>query len=162
MQQHLDRIDVEILRILQVDSTKAIKDIAKEVGLSATPTYERIKRLENDGIIKKYIAVLDGIKIGLDITVFCNVTLKEQNKESLQSFENEVAKIPEVLEVIGLSGNYDYMLKIVSPNIHAYNDFLMNVFSTIPNIGQFHSNIVLGDIKSNSPFPLDHLIQKKS
>jgi DNA-binding Lrp family transcriptional regulator len=70
MQQHLDRIDVEILKILQVDSTKAIKDIAKEVGLSATPTYERIKRLENDGIIKKYIAVLDGIKIGLDIAIY--------------------------------------------------------------------------------------------
>ena len=160
MLQHLDRIDVEILRILQEDSTKAIKDIAKEVGLSATPTYERIKRLENDGIIKKYIAVLDGIKIGLDIVVYCNVTLKEQTKEALQSFETTAASLPQVLEVIGLSGNYDYMLKIVSPNIHAYNDFLMNVFSSIPNIGQFHSNIVLGDIKSISPYPLDHLNKK--
>ena len=159
--QQLDRIDVEILKILQVDSTKAIKDIAKEVGLSATPTYERIKRLENDGIIKKYIAVLDGIKIGLDIVVYCNVRLKEQSKEALESFEHSVANLTEVLEVIGLSGNYDYMLKIVSPNIHAYNDFLMNVFSTIPNVGQFHSNIVLGDVKSNTPFPLDHLITKK-
>jgi len=159
--QQIDRIDVEILRILQVDSTKAIKDIAKEVGLSATPTYERIKRLENDGVIKKYIAVLDGIKIGLDIVVYCNVTLKEQSKEALQAFENEVSKLPQVLEVTGLSGNYDYMLKIVSPNIHTYNDFLMNVFSTIPNIGQFHSNIVLGDVKSNSPYPLDHLTKKK-
>ena len=159
--QQIDRIDVEILRILQADSTKAIKDIAKEVGLSATPTYERIKRLENEGVIKKYIAVLDGIKIGLDIIVYCNVTLKEQNKDALQSFEQEVSKLPQVLEVIGLSGNYDYMLKIVSPNIHTYNDFLMNVFSTIPNIGQFHSNIVLGDVKSNSPYPLDHLSKKK-
>lgn len=161
MQQHLDRIDVEILKILQVDSTKAIKDIAKEVGLSATPTYERIKRLENDGIIKKYIAVLDGIKIGLDIVVYCNVRLKEQSKDALESFEQSVANLPAVLEVIGLSGNYDYMLKIVSPNIHAYNDFLMNVFSTIPNVGQFHSNIVLGDVKSNAPYPLDHLYMKK-
>lgn len=161
MQQHLDRIDVEILKILQVDSTKAIKDIAKEVGLSATPTYERIKRLENDGIIKKYIAVLDGIKIGLDIVVYCNVRLKEQSKDALESFEQSVANLPAVLEVIGLSGNYDYMLKIVSPNIHAYNDFLMNIFSTIPNVGQFHSNIVLGDVKSNAPYPLDHLYMKK-
>ena len=161
MQQHLDRIDVEILKILQVDSTKAIKDIAKEVGLSATPTYERIKRLENDGIIKKYIAVLDGIKIGLDIVVYCNVRLKEQSKDALEIFEQSVASLPAVLEVIGLSGNYDYMLKIVSPNIHAYNDFLMNVFSTIPNVGQLHSNIVLGDVKSNTPYPLDHLYTKK-
>lgn len=161
MQQHLDRIDVDILKILQVDSTKAIKDIAKEVGLSATPTYERIKRLENDGYIKKYIAVLDGIKIGLDIVVYCNVTLKEQSKEALESFENAVSMLPQVLEVTGLSGNYDYMLKIVSPDIHAYNHFLMNIFSTIPNVGQFHSNIVLGDVKSNSPYPLDHLLTKK-
>lgn len=160
MQQHIDRIDVEILRILQVDSTKAIKDIAKEVGLSATPTYERIKRLENDGFIKKYIAVLDGIKIGLDIIVYCNITLKEQTKDALQEFERAVSNLPQVLEVTGLSGNYDYMLKIVSPNIHSYNDFLMNVFSTIPNVGQFHSSIVLGDIKSNSPYPLDHLMKK--
>ncbi len=160
MQQHIDRIDVEILRILQVDSTKAIKDIAKEVGLSATPTYERIKRLENDGFIKKYIAVLDGIKIGLDIVVYCNITLKEQTKSALQEFEKAVSSLPQVLEVTGLSGNYDYMLKIVSPNIHAYNDFLMNIFSTIPNIAQFHSSIVLGDIKSNSPYPLDHLSKK--
>lgn len=160
MQQHLDRIDVEILKILQVDSTKAIKDIAKEVGLSATPTYERIKRLENDGYIQKYVAILDGIKLGLDIVVYCNVTLKEQSKEALQSFEIAVSNLPEVLEVTGLSGNYDYMIKIVSPDIHTYNSFLMNKFSTIPNVGQFHSNIVLGLIKSNSPLPLDHLTKK--
>jgi DNA-binding Lrp family transcriptional regulator len=160
MNQHIDRIDIEILKIVQNDSTKAIKDIAKEVGLSATPTYERIKRLENDGYIKKYVAVLDGIKLGLDIVVYCNVTLKEQSKKALLEFETAVASLPEVLEVTGLSGNYDYMLKIVSPNIHAYNNFLMNKFSTIPNVGQFHSNIVLGDIKSNSPLPLEHLSKK--
>lgn len=160
MHQQLDRIDVEILKILQVDSTKAIKDIAKEVGLSATPTYERIKRLENDGYIKKYVAVLDGIKLGLDIVVYCNVTLKEQSKDALMDFENAVSNLSEVLEVTGLSGNYDYMLKIVSPNIHTYNNFLMNKFSTIPNVGQFHSNIVLGDVKSNSPLPLEHLLKK--
>lgn len=161
MQPHLDRIDVDILKILQTDSTKAIKDIAKEVGLSATPTYERIKRLENDGYIKKYVAILDGIKLGLDIVVYCNVTLKEQSKEALLGFEHAVSNLPEVLEVTGLSGNYDYMLKIVSPDIHTYNYFLMNKFSTIPNVGQFHSNIVLGDIKSNSPLPLEHLVGKK-
>ncbi len=160
MHQQLDRIDVEILKILQEDSTKAIKDIAKEVGLSATPTYERIKRLENDGYIKKYVAILDSIKLGFDIVVYCNVTLKEQNKKALLEFENSVSQLSEVLEVTGLSGNYDYMLKIVSPNIHAYNHFLMNKFSTIPNVSQFHSNIVLADVKSNSPLPLEHLLKK--
>jgi DNA-binding Lrp family transcriptional regulator len=137
MNPHLDRIDVEILKIVQADSTKAIKDIAKDVGLSATPTYERIKRLENDGYIKKYVAILDGKKLGLDIVVYCNVTLKEQSKDALIEFETAVSTLPEVLEVIGLSGNYDYMLKIVSPDIYTYNNFLMNKFSTLPNVGQF-------------------------
>jgi DNA-binding Lrp family transcriptional regulator len=157
MHGNFDRIDIAILGILQRDSTIAIKDIAKEVGLSATPTYERIKRLEQDGVIKRYAAIVDGLKIGLDIIVYCNITLKEQSKAALMEFETEVAKFPEILEVIGLSGNYDYLLKIVASDIHAYNDFLMNKFSSLPNVGHFHSNIVLGEIKSNSPLPLDHL-----
>jgi Lrp/AsnC family transcriptional regulator len=137
MSHNIDKIDVSILQLLQQDSTSAIKDIAKEVGLSATPTYERIKRL--------------------DIVVYCNVTLKEQNKEALLGFENAIAALPEVLDVIGLSGQYDYLIKIVSPNIQAYNDFLLNKLSGIPNIAQFHSNIVLGKIKHNTPMPLTHL-----
>ncbi len=157
MSHNIDKIDVSILQLLQQDSTSAIKDIAKEVGLSATPTYERIKRLEADGYIKKYVAILDGQKLGLDIVVYCNVTLKEQNKEALLGFENAIAALPEVLDVIGLSGQYDYLIKIVSPNIQAYNDFLLNKLSGIPNIAQFHSNIVLGKIKHNTPMPLTHL-----
>lgn len=157
MHGNFDKIDIAILKLLQEDSTKAIKDIAKEVGLSATPTYERIKRLEQDQVIKRYAAILDGTKLGLDIIVYCNVTLKEQSKEALLAFENAVVTFPEILEVIGLSGNYDYLLKIVAPDIHSYNDFLMNKFSSLPNVGHFHSNIVLGEIKSNSALPLGHL-----
>lgn len=160
MHQDFDRIDIEIIKILQDDSTKAIKDIAKEVGLSATPTYERIKRLEQEGVIKKYVAVVDSHKVGLDIIVYCNVTLKEQSKSALIEFEEAIVKLPEVLEVIGLSGNYDYLLKIVSPNIHDYNNFLMNKFSNVPNVGHFHSNIVLAEVKRDSPLPLNHLGKK--
>ncbi len=160
MSQVYDRIDIDIIKILQEDSTKAIKDIAKEVGLSATPTYERIKRLEQDGVIKKYVAVIDSQKVGLNIVVYCNVTLKEQSKKALMDFEDSIAKLPEILEVIGLSGNYDYLLKIVSPDIHTYNDFLMNKFSSVPNVGHFHSNIVLAEVKRDSPLPLDHLYKK--
>lgn len=160
MSQVYDRIDIDIIKILQDDSTKAIKDIAKEVGLSATPTYERIKRLEQDGVIKKYVAVIDGQKVGLNIIVYCNVSLKEQSKKALIDFEEAIAKLPEILEVIGLSGNYDYLLKIVSPDIHSYNDFLMNKFSSVPNVGHFHSNIVLAEVKRDSPLPLEHLYKK--
>lgn len=160
MSQVYDRIDIDIIKILQEDSTKAIKDIAKEVGLSATPTYERIKRLEQDGVIKKYVAVIDAHKVGLNIVVYCNITLKEQSKKALIEFEDAIAKLPEILEVIGLSGNYDYLLKIVSPDIHTYNDFLMNKFSNVPNVGHFHSNIVLAEVKRDSPLPLDHLYKK--
>jgi Lrp/AsnC family leucine-responsive transcriptional regulator len=157
MHGHLDNIDIEILALLQKDSSVAVKDIAKAVGLSATPTYERIKHLENEGYIKQYTAILDRDKIGFDILVYCNVTLKEQSKTALLEFEMEIAKLNQIMEVIGLSGNYDYMLKIVVKDIHAYNDFILNTLSNIPNIGQFHSSIVLGEIKRDTAYPVQVL-----
>lgn len=157
MSNQLDGIDIQILQILQNDSTIAIKDIAKEVGLSATPTYERIKSLERNNYIKQYIALLDRNKIGLGIMVYCNIRLREQTKPALLEFEQAISALPEVLEVIGLSGTYDYLLKIVSHDINSYNDFLMNKLSGISNIGQFHSNIVLSEVKRNTAYPLDHL-----
>src|SRR6478736_1534001 len=137
----MDKIDIKILNILQKDSTISIKEIAKEVGLSYTPTYERIRNIENSGIIKCRATILNPNKVGIHLFSYCNVTLKEQSHQALMEFENYVKSIPEIMEVISLSGNYDYMLKIATRDIESYNNFVVNILSNTPNIGQYHSNI---------------------
>ena len=154
MKDQLDAKDQLILEILQNDSTISVKDIGEKIGLSFTPTYERIKNLERNGVIKKYVALVDRFKIGVEIVVYCNVTLKEQSKEALDEFERTITPIPQVLDVISLSGNYDYMLKIVAHDIRSYNDFVVDVISNIPNIGQYHSSIVMNECKKETAYPL--------
>lgn len=150
----MDNIDLKILDILQKDCMVPYKDIAKKIGLSYSPTYERIRLMEEAGIIKGRVTILEPKKIGVKLFVYCNITLKEQSKKSLVDFEKSVAKIPEIMEVISLSGVYDYMLKIVSTDIEAYNNFVMNKLANIPNIGQYHSNIVLSMVKDETAYPL--------
>lgn len=154
MHKNIDDIDAAILEILQKDSTVSIKDIASEVGLSATPTHERIKQMEERGVILKYVALVDREKVGINLLVYCNVVLKEQSKKALMDFEKAVFKIPEVLEVISISGTYDYMLKIAAADINAYNDFVVNKLANIPNIGQYHSSIVLCEAKRETAYPV--------
>lgn len=154
MKDQLDNKDQLILEILQKDSTISVKDIGEKIGLSFTPTYERIKNLERNGVIKKYVALIDRFKIGVEIVVYCNITLKEQSKEALDEFERRITPIPQVLDVISLSGNYDYMLKIVAHDIRSYNDFVVDVISNIPNIGQYHSSIVMNECKKETAYPL--------
>lgn len=154
MTQALDQIDMGILNILQHDSTITVKEIAQKIGLSATPTYERIRHLEDKGIIRKYVALIDREKTGFQLMVYCNVTLKEQSRKALLDFEKAVSKLPEVMEIISLSGTYDYMLKIIARDIAAYNDFVVNKLSDIKNIGQYHSNIVMSIPKYETAYPL--------
>jgi Lrp/AsnC family transcriptional regulator len=151
----MNTIDINILNILQKDCTVSVKDIAKEVGLSYTPTYERIKNMEESGTIKQRVVILDPGKIGINLFSYCNIVLKEQSKEALKNFENSVSKLPEVLEVLSLSGVYDYMLKIASKDINSYNDFVTNKLADIPNIGQYHSHIVMSVIKDETAYCLD-------
>ena len=147
MEPILDQIDRQILTILQQDSTVPVKDIAERVGLSTTPTYERIKFMEQNKIITNYVALIDRKKIGINLVVYCNIVLKEQSKKLLLEFEKAVSKIPEIVEVTSVSGTYDYMLKIAVADISAYNDFVVNIVSNIPNVGQYHSSIVLNEVK---------------
>lgn len=151
----MDHIDAKILNILQKDSTVSVKDIAQRVGLSYTPTYERIKYLEESGVIVSRVTLLNPNKIGVKLFVYCNITLKEQSKKSLLDFERSTAKIPEIMEVISLSGVYDYMLKIATKDIESYNNFVMNKLANIPNIGQYHSNIVMSIVKDETAFLLE-------
>jgi DNA-binding Lrp family transcriptional regulator len=150
----LDELDFKILNILQKDSTIPIKELAAQIKLSFTPTYERIKKMENEGIISKYVALVDREKVGLGLLVYCNITLQAQSKKALMDFEKNVAKFPQVLEILSTSGTYDYMLKIVAKDIKDYNDFVVNQIANIPNIGQYHSSFVLNEIKKETAYQL--------
>lgn len=151
----LDKKDKLILSLLQEDSTLSVKEISEKIGLTFTPTYERIKNLEKQGVIEKYVAILNREKLGINIVVYCNVRLKEQSQKTLQDFEDYITAYDEVQEIISLSGEYDYMLKILSTDINSYNSFAVNVISNSPHIGQYHSSIVLHEVKKTTKFKLD-------
>lgn len=148
----LDSTDHKILNFLQEDSTVSVKDLAEKIGLSFTATYERIKSLKQHGIIRKYVALIDAEISGFEIMAYCNIVLKEQSNEKLQEFEAKIKVEPQVLEVVSLSGQYDYVIKVVAKNIKDYNNFMTTVIANIPNIGQYHSNIVLSVIKNDTKF----------
>ncbi len=150
----MDKIDARILNILQQDCFVPVKEIAKKVSLSYTPTYERIRHLEESGVIKRSVTIVDPKKIGIKLFVYCNITLKAQSKKYLVDFEKTVSKIPEIMEVISLSGVYDYMLKIATQDIESYNDFIVNKLANIPNIGVYHSNIVMSVVKDETAYQI--------
>lgn len=153
----MDKIDAKILNILQKDCTLSVKDVAAMVGLSYTPTYERIKHLEESGVIKKSAVILEPSKVGIKLFAYCNVTLKRQSKEYLKQFEEQIIEMPEVLEVMSLSGIYDYMIKIATTDIDAYNNFIINKLADIPNIGQYHSSIVMSMVKNETSYLLSEI-----
>ena len=146
----LDKLDYKILNILQEDNTIAIKDLAERIGLSFTPTYERVKSLKNNGIIKKYVAIVDREKVGYELVAYCNVTIKNKSVEILRDFEEKLNKCPEIVEVVSVSGVYDYMIKIVTKKIKEYNDFVEKTFTNYPHIGDYHSSIVLCTVKEET------------
>ncbi len=150
----LDSIDHQILNILQDDSTIAVKDIAEKVGLSFTPTYERIKSLKQRGIIIKNVAIVDRERAGFGIMSYCNIVLKEQSQKKLLEFEDKIMNEEQVLEVVSMSGTYDYMIKVIAKDINDYNAFMTNIVANIPNIGQYHSAIVLSVVKDETKIPM--------
>lgn len=154
MKLNLDKKNIQILEILQKDSTLSVKEIAKQINLTFTPTYERIKHLEETGIIRKYVALVDRSKVGLSIAAYCNITLKEQSRAALLQFEKEIKDIPEIIEITSVSGTYDYMLKIISTDINAYNNFIIDILSNISNIGQYHSSIVMTEVKKETAYKI--------
>ena len=108
--------------------------------------------MKNSGIIRKHVVLIDAELAGFEIMAYCNIVLKEQSNEKLQEFEAKIKAEPQVLEVVSLSGQYDYVIKVVAKNIKDYNNFMTTVVANIPNIGQYHSNIVLSVIKNDTKF----------
>ena len=144
----LDAIDLRILRALQENARLTTKELAARVNLSTTPVFERLKRLEKDGWIKKYVAVLDAEKLGRGFMVFCSVKLKQMNRQVARDFVSIIRDIPQVAECYNISGEYDYLLKIQSPDMKYYNEFIINVLGNIDAIGSVLSSFVMNEIKN--------------
>lgn len=143
----LDKTDLQILRILQSNSRLTTKELAARVNLSPTPVFERMKRLEAGGYIKKYIAVLDAEKLNQGFVVFCSVKLIRLNRDIASAFTRIIQDIPEVTECYNISGDYDYLLKIHAPNMKYYQEFTLNVLGTIDSLGSLRSTFVMDEVK---------------
>lgn len=152
--ESLDTIDLELLRILQKDAKLTTKEIATRVNLSSTPVYERIKRLEKEKYIEKYAAIVNAEKVGKKLTVFCNITLKEHTKEIGNKFVKDIVALKEVVECYNISGDYDFLLKIMIDDMKHYQSFVINELGSVKNIGSAHSTFVIGVIKHDYAVPI--------
>ncbi|MFT7498489.1 MAG: Lrp/AsnC family leucine-responsive transcriptional regulator [Porticoccaceae bacterium] len=144
--EKLDDIDLKILRILQKDSKKTTKEIADSINLSSSPVYERIKRLEKNGYIKNYVALLNKNKIGKPITAICMVSLRYHNEGFIDKFEMQIKALEEVQECYHMAGKVDFFLKINLEGLESYHDFIRSKLSKIENIGILESYFVLKEI----------------
>lgn len=154
MPEPLDKLDREILNILETDAKTGAKTIAEQLGLTKTPVYERIKRLEKEGFIKNYVAILDTDKIEQSITVFSFVSLEAQKGSFMDDFLGQVATFNEVTECYVVGGEFDFLLKVTVKNLDAYYDFAKTKIASLPNIGAVKSAFVLNEAKKSQHFPL--------
>lgn len=143
----MDALDIKILEILQKDAMKTAKEMASQLSLTTTPIYERIKKLENSGIIRKYVALLDADLLGRNIIVFMNITIKDHHTAMRNEFVEQLGKMSAVAELYHTSGTYDFLAKVRFSSIQEYRDFLVNEVSSIANISDIDSQIVLEEIK---------------
>jgi len=143
----LDELDKKLLRLLQEDAKLTTKELAAELGLTLSPVYERIRRLETLGIIRQYVAVLDRSRLGHPITTFCQVSMRYHDKAFIDNFEQEIKKLEEVQECYHMAGQVDFLLKIHVGSLEEYHDFVKNKLSRIENIGTLNSTFVLKEIK---------------
>jgi DNA-binding Lrp family transcriptional regulator len=144
---NLDQRDLAILRLLQKNARITVKEISEKVNLSTTPVYERIKRMEAAGVIKEYAMLVDPAKVKKGLMVICYVSLKQHNKTAGTKFIKAIHEMNEVIECYNISGEFDFMLKVVVENMDAYYDFHVNKLSEVENIGNVQSSFVMGIIK---------------
>jgi Lrp/AsnC family transcriptional regulator, leucine-responsive regulatory protein len=143
----LDEKDIAILKLLQQNAKATVKEIADTIHLSTTPVHERIKRMEQNGVIQQYATLLNPAKVKKSLMVVCYVSLKEHSKNAGTKFIKLINALPEVIECYNISGEFDFMLKVVAENMDSYYDFHVNKLSQSENIGNVQSVFVMGVIK---------------
>jgi len=149
----MDAIDRKILAVLQEDASLSVAEIGNRVGLSSTPCWKRIQRLEADGVIQRRVAVIDQDKLGLGVTVFVSVETEDHSEEWLQRFAQLVGAMPEVLEFYRMAGDVDYMLRVVVPDIAGYDAFYKRLIAAVP-LKNVTSRFAMEKIKSTTALPI--------
>ncbi len=150
----LDEIDLKILWQLQENSNLTTKELASKVNLSSTPVFERVKRLEKEGIIQKYSALIDLEKLGGYFPVFCNIRLTQHNKNNGLAFLEAINSIPEVTECYNISGDFDFMIKLYVRTMKEYQEFVINKLGVLDFISHHHTTFVLGTLKNKGFVPM--------
>lgn len=159
MQSKLDQTDLRILSWLQRDASASVGEIAEHVGLSQSPCWRRIQRLEQDGFIRERIAVLDRKQLGFNLVVFVQVRFSRENAETLSAFEAAIRAAPEVQECYMLMGDVDFLLRVVTQDVDSYERFLRFTLAPIPGVRDINSTIALSTVKETSALPLDALVE---
>ena len=149
-----DAIDKRLLALLQRDSRQTTKQLSLQLNLSPTAVYERIKKLEREGLIAKYVALLDKNKIGSGFIVFCHIKLVQHSRDFLTRFEKQVTALDEVLECFHVSGDYDYILKVAVKDMESYREFMVTKLTTLDHIVSTHSTFMISEVKNTTAFVL--------
>ena len=143
----LDIIDRKLLNYLQNDCKQTNKELSAKLNLSVTAVYERIKKLERLGIIDKHVSLLNKNKVNLSFVAFCQIKLMQHSKDYVINFEKDVANLKEVIECYHISGDYDYLLKVVLKDMEAFREFMVKKLTTISHIGSTHSTFMISEVK---------------
>ena len=151
----MDLVDKKILGFLQEDNKQTNKELSSKLGLSVTAVYERIKKLERIGVIKKNVSLLDKNKLNMSFVAFCNIKLVQHSKDYVMQFENEVTKLKEVLECYHISGDYDYLLKVIVEDMEAFREFMVKKLTSINHIGSTHSTFMISEVKHTTAISLN-------
>ena len=149
----MDAIDRKILAVLQQDASLSVAEIGNRVGLSSTPCWKRIQKLESEGVIQRRVAIVDQDKLGLGVTVFVSVETGDHSEEWLKKFADVVSAMPEVQEFYRMAGDVDYMLRVVAPDIHGYDAFYKRLIATVP-LKNVTSRFAMEKIKSTTALPI--------
>jgi Lrp/AsnC family transcriptional regulator len=157
----LDDMDVKILRILQQDCTRPIADIGKEVGLSTTPCWRRVQKLEETGVIQRRVAILEAQQVNAGVTVFVSIKTDKHSLNWLEKFHSAVSEFPEVVEFYRMSGEIDYLLRVAVPDIAAYDAFYKKLISRV-DIAKVSSAFAMEQIKYTTALPLQFAITERS
>ena len=151
---NFDTIDTKLLKLLQTDAKQTTKQLSTKLNLSITAVYERIKKLEREGVIEKQVVLLNRNKIKKAFVVFCHLKLMQHTKEFISDFEKDVVKLNEVLECFHVSGDYDYILKICVADMEEYREFMVTKLTTLQHIGSTHSTFMIGEVKNTTVYTI--------
>jgi Lrp/AsnC family leucine-responsive transcriptional regulator len=153
----IDRTDCKILALLQEEARLPNVELAQAVGLSPSPCLRRVRLLEEGGVIRRYVTLLDPARVGLPVSVFVQVTLERQVESALQLFEEAVRQHPEVMECYLMTGDADYLLRVVAPDLESYQRFLLDHLTRIPGVASIKSSFALKQVGYRTALPLNHI-----